>query len=115
MFIFNKGGLQWIGYFYDGVKGDQGRLFDRKGNLLYEGDYKNGIRNGNGTFYYPDGSKYEGEFVNGLREGKGVFSWNDGTYWDGTFKNNEMDGTGNFFDGEEAYEVTYKEGDLVDE
>ena len=114
MFIFNKGGLQWIGYFYDGVKGDQGRLFDRRGNLLYEGDYKNGIRNGNGTFYYPDGSKYVGEFVNGLREGKGVFSWNDGTYWDGTFKNNEMDGTGNFFDGEEAYEVEYKEGDLVE-
>ena len=105
--------MGWI--ILNGVKGDHGKLFDKKGNLLYEGDYKNSIRNGQGTFYYPDGSKYVGEFVNGLREGKGIFYWNDGTYWDGTFKNNEMDGNGNFLNGEESYELVYKVGDLAEE
>ena len=114
LFKFNKLKLTWIGYFNDGVKGDYGRLFDNSGKLLYEGNYKNGLRNGEGSFYYSDGSKYVGEFVNGYREGKGIFYWNDDTNWDGTFKNNEMDGEGNFFDGEETYPVAYKDGDIVE-
>ena len=40
--------------------------------LLYEGDYKNGERNGKGKEYYKDGKlKFEGEYKNGKRNGKG--------------------------------------------
>lgn len=113
-FIFNDTDLIWIGYFEEGAKGSYGKLYSKDGKLLYEGEYKNGLRNGKGTYYYKNGEKYEGDFVDGLREGNGVFTWDDGTKWEGTFKDNEMNGTGTFFDGDDSFPATYKDGDLVD-
>ena len=115
-FIYNgneNGGLKWIGYFNNGEKSNFGKLYNEEGKLIYEGEYKNGIRNGEGIYYYNNGLKYEGEFVNGLREGNGVFYWEDGTRWEGPFKNNEMNGKGFFYDKEESYPVAYKNGDIV--
>ena len=37
----------------------------------YVGEYKDGKRNGQGTFTYPDGEKYVGEFKDGERNGQG--------------------------------------------
>ena len=40
--------------------------------LIFEGDYINGKRNGYGTEYYEkEKIKYEGEYLNGKRNGKG--------------------------------------------
>ena len=116
-FIYNgKDGenLQWIGYFDNGEKSNFGKLFNEEGRLIYEGEYKNGLRNGEGTYYYARGLRYEGQFVNGLREGEGVFYWEDGTRWEGTFKNNEMDGEGQYYDKEESFPVSYKNGVVVE-
>ena len=44
----------------------------------YEGEWKNGERNGQGTYTWSDGRKYEGE-------------WKDGKRWNGTTY--EIDGT----------------------
>ena len=107
-------GLQWIGYFDNGEKGNYGKLYNEEGKLIYEGEYKNGIRNGEGTYYYARGLRYEGEFVNGFREGNGVFYWEDGTRWEGPFKNNEMNGEGEYNDKEESFPVTYKNGEIVE-
>ena len=115
-FIYNgneNGGLKWIGYFNNGEKSNFGKLYNEEGKLIFEGEYKNGIRNGEGTYYYNNGLRYEGEFVNGLREGNGVFYWEDGTRWEGPFKNNEMNGKGFFYDKEESYPVVYNNGDIV--
>ena len=109
-----KDGLRFVGYFDKGIKANYGKLFNKEGLLLYDGEYKNNIRNGQGTFYYPGGLKYVGEFENGIREGKGIFYWDDGTYWDGNFKDNEMDGEGIYFDGENSFTVNYKNGDIAD-
>ena len=38
---------------------------------MYVGDWKDGEKNGQGTFTFPDGEKYVGE-------------WRDGERWDGT-------------------------------
>ena len=110
-----KDGMTFVGYFDKGTKANYGKLFNKEGVLLYDGEYKKCIRNGNGTFYYPGGLKYVGEFENGIREGKGIFYWDDGTYWNGTFKDNEMDGEGIYFDGENSFTVAYKNGDIVEE
>ena len=41
--------------------------------LIFEGEYLNGIRNGKGKEYYPNGKlKFEGEYLNGKRTGKGI-------------------------------------------
>lgn len=109
----NGEGLKWIGYFDKGEKGGFGKLYNDEGRLIYEGEYKNGLRNGEGTYYYAQGLRYEGEFVNGLREGNGVFYWEDGTRWEGPFKNNEMNGEGKYYDKEESYPCTYKDGEII--
>ena len=112
-FIYKGDNLQWIGYFENGEKSNYGKLYNDEGKLIFEGEYKNGIRNGEGTYYYSGGLKYEGQFVNGLREGKGTFYWEDDTRWEGTFKNNEMDGEGIFYAKGESYPVVYKNGEIV--
>jgi len=41
-------------------------------NLLFEGEYLNGMRNGQGKEYDEDGYlKFEGEYKNGKQNGKG--------------------------------------------
>ena len=37
----------------------------------YQGEFKNGMRNGYGIFIYLDKSRYEGEWKNDMRQGKG--------------------------------------------
>ena len=49
-----------------------------------------------GTFYYSNHDKYEGEFVDGMMEGNGKFKWADGDVFMGTWKANKRDGEGRF-------------------
>jgi hypothetical protein len=39
---------------------------------VYEGEWLNGSKNGNGVFYYADGSKYDGEWKEDKKDGKGI-------------------------------------------
>ena len=115
LFIYNgKEGeyLQYVGYFDNGEKNNFGKLYNEEGRLIYEGEYKNGLRNGEGTYYYARGLKYEGQFVNGFREGHGIFYWDNDTRWEGPFKNNEMDGEGKYYEKGECYSVVYKNGEI---
>ena len=48
------------------------------------------MRNGNGTFFYSNGSKYEGEWVDNLKHGMGVFTFEDGSEYRGPFENDRM-------------------------
>ena len=56
-------------YYFDGQT-DSKLITDR---LIFEGDYKNGKRNGKGKEYSDYNGKliFEGEYVNGKRNGKG--------------------------------------------
>lgn len=56
----------------------------------YVGYWKLGLRNGQGTFYYSNGSKYEGEWKDNLKHGYGVFTFEDGTTYNGPFENDRM-------------------------
>jgi len=38
----------------------------------YDGDWKNGKKEGKGIYYYNNGNRYEGDWKNDLREGKGI-------------------------------------------
>jgi hypothetical protein len=60
----------------------------------YEGEYKNGLPHGNGTYTLANGSKYVGEFKNGLSEGKGTATYTDGGKYVGEFKNGTPHGQG---------------------
>jgi hypothetical protein len=41
---------------------------------IYEGEFKNGIPDGNGTYTWSNKNVFEGKYVKGLREGKGTMT-----------------------------------------
>ena len=48
-------------------------MFSPNGTLKYSGDYKNGVKDGFGIYYYDNGKiSYKGEWAKDLMHGKGV-------------------------------------------
>lgn len=60
----------------------------------YEGEFKNGLMNGWGTYTYKDGSRYEGNFDNDLKQGSGTLYSTDGKRYVGEFKHGMKQGKG---------------------
>ena len=67
---------------------------DAQGATSYAGAYKNGIRHGQGSYYWPSGERYEGQFVEGRIEGQGARTWPNGEKYVGEFKDGRIDGRG---------------------
>ena len=87
--ICNKDGCKILDpYFSDGV------------TMKWEGNCENGKANGFGKLTkFKDGeyeSTYEGEFKNGIREGKGKFSYVSGTVLECPFKDGQAIGIGSY-------------------
>ena len=83
--------------------------------LLYEGEFKNGKKDGKGKEYNLDGLIYEGGFKEGKRNGKGKAYDKDGNnilLFEGDFKNDDIDknGKGREFDlkGNLIFEGKYR-------
>ena len=109
--IFDNG-YYYIGQFKDNIPNGKGNAYDQNGNLMYEGDFINGVREGNGKlivdngYYYIGQFKdniingkgnvydkngnvmYEGDFINGVREGNRKLIVDNGYYYIGQFKDN---------------------------
>jgi len=62
--------------------------------MKYEGNFVDGIRNGQGTMIFPDGAKYEGEWKDGAMHGRGIFTWPNGDKHEGEWRNNKANGQG---------------------
>lgn len=60
----------------------------------YVGEYKNGIREGKGTFTHKDGSIKTGTFVGGQLTGKGTWEADNGDIYEGEFINYRAHGNG---------------------
>lgn len=56
---------------------------------LYSGYYKNGVKEGSGTFYFNPNESYEGQWKNGRQDGQGKLVKNGATVFDGKFRNGE--------------------------
>ncbi|MFV8571308.1 PEGA domain-containing protein [Marinobacter sp. SBS5] len=80
---------QWIG----GVKTGDGSWVDQTG-LRYEGHFVNGLFNGTGTAWYPDGSRYEGDWEKGEQQGEGQWRGADNAKYTGRFERNQFHGQG---------------------
>lgn len=76
-----------------------GGLYFVDGNIEYNGEWRNDEFNGWGT-HYSDRKKgecwqkYEGEFRNGVKEGRGKMHFRDGSVYDGEFKGGKICGRG---------------------
>lgn len=53
---------------------------EKQNEHKYEGEFKNGKFDGQGTFFFVSGEKYIGEWKNGLQQGYGIFTSSDGKF-----------------------------------
>jgi hypothetical protein len=86
-YAYGRGVLQWS---------DGGRPGER-----YDGEMKQGKRDGRGVQTWANGDRYEGEFRDGKQNGRGVFSFGSGERYAGQFKDGAFSGQGTmtFADG----------------
>jgi hypothetical protein len=89
----NLKGLSHTGNFNKNIKEGFGK--EEVDDQIYEGEFKNGKKNGKGKLLYKStGDIYEGEFTDNLVTGTGLYTWaNQDTYL-GTFQNGKMHGSG---------------------
>jgi hypothetical protein len=71
-----------------------GTLKNKIENKTYEGNFKNGLKEGKGKLTFPDKSEYSGYFENDKISGEGEFYWANGDYYKGYFKNQIFHGEG---------------------
>jgi len=62
--------------------------------MVYEGNFSNGKRHGEGTIKNADGSGYTGDFKDGFMHGKGVFTFANGDRYAGEMANDRIQGIG---------------------
>lgn len=84
-------------------------------DLGYTGEWKDGKKNGQGTFVWNNNRRFEGEFKNDLRNGKGTLIFPNGNQLEGTWKNDTLVGptTLKSKDGEIIQKAIYKDNKLV--
>ncbi len=117
-FVMEEAAGTYEGEWVDGVAEGQGTIVWDSGDH-YEGEWKDGMRNGQGTYTSTegDGYVYEGEFQNNERSGKGTMTWETGEgvvyVYEGEFQNNERSGKGTMTWGKDG-ETTIYEGDFAD-
>lgn len=104
----------WTGSSKGGKANGQGvatKYVNGKFESKYEGTYRNGIREGKGTFTHKDGSVKTGTFVNGQLTGKGSAKDDNGNSYEGDFINYRMHGYGTLRFGNGSIFVGYMVND----
>ncbi|WP_165452705.1 stalk domain-containing protein [Paenibacillus thalictri] len=104
-----EGKLLYEGDFKNGLREGKGKQY-KDYQLVYDGDYKKGVKEGTGK-YYENSTVYEGPFVNDVRSGKGIVTNRYGSkIYEGEYKNDMKNGYGKQYDdfGKLAYEGEFK-------
>lgn len=79
---------------------------------IYQGEMAHNLRNGFGIYQYDNKFfRYEGEWKNGIKNGQGKLIMKDGSYIEGEFKNGEIFGKGYKYDKFRESEYT---GDFLE-
>ncbi len=81
----------------------------------YEGEMKDGKREGEGTWAKPDGTKYSGQWKGDKPDGLGTFIWPDGRKFKGYWKSGKRHGKGiEILPDGKRIEGEWEEGELKD-
>merc|ERR1740123_1355851 len=75
---------------------ESGKPYRFKSVSVYSGQWKNGMRHGNGCQQWPDGAKYEGQWKDNCAVGMGRFTHHDGDVYTGQWNNNSASGMGTY-------------------
>ena len=105
-FSFEEGSYsgEWIAKAMNLGEEDQYTINIREGigtftfpdGCVYEGEWSNDEMNGNGTMTFADGKVYQGGFKDNMFEGKGQYNWPDESYYNGSWKSNKFHGEGTY-------------------
>ena len=86
-------GLIYEGNWKKGLKNGNGRM--KKRGCIYEGNWKDGSINGRGKLTWESGNIYKGDFVKGKLNGDGYMIWyNESKKYTGHWENNLQNGYG---------------------
>ena len=88
-------GDTYEGDYKNGIREGKGRYTFVAGGW-YKGDWANGLKHGEGTFRYPDKSKYTGEWKEGLKHGHGTYTYPNGDRYCGSWMNDKRHGPGTY-------------------
>ena len=103
---------KYFGDTINGVRSGKGKLYDKNGDLVYEGEFLNDKRWGKGISYATkandDSYYYEGDFENDKKHGVGVDLYGNGeVHYEGEFKNNKYNGQGILFRNRDIKGLNY--------
>ena len=86
---------EYNGEFKEGKFNGQGTWTWANGDM-YVGEFKNGTYHGQGTYTHPNGDKYVGEHKDGKQNGQGTFTSANGDKYVGKWKDGKMHGQGTY-------------------
>jgi len=94
----------YLGKLEDGVLQGHGIQYAEDGSLVYEGDFADGERSGDGSAYENGVLIYEGSFAGGVYDGTGTLYGSGEVSYEGAFSAGEKSGLGTeYADGDKAY------------
>jgi hypothetical protein len=103
-------GSVYDGEVKDGKKNGRGKYTWASGSV-YEGDWKDDKKNGRGKFTWASGQVYDGEWKDGKKNGRGKFTWLDGEVYEGEFNDDNFNGIGKHtYSNGNIYEGEFKDG-----
>ena len=85
--------FKYEGEFKDGLKQGQG-TYEWDSGLRYEGEFEADRPNGKGKFMFPNGDVYEGDVKAGVVAGRGVYVTKGGDRIEGSFAEGRANGSG---------------------
>ena len=92
-----ENGDYYIGEMLDDKSHGKGILYYKNGNVLYDGEFVYGKKQGLGKRIYKSGNYYIGQWLNDKKHGKGIeYYKNDNIKYDGEFVNDKFEGNGKY-------------------
>lgn len=109
--MLTKNKFKYIGDVVNNIPNNKGIIYNFSGKYIYEGDFINGVMEGDGIIKYSDGTYYEGQFRNDKYQGKGKIVFKNGGSYEGDFNNNLIHGKGKYiYPGGKIYEGDFQNG-----
>ena len=91
-----KSGDRYEGQWKDGKRDGQGTWFFTNGDR-YEGQWKDNKQHGRGTHYFANGNRYESEWKRGERNVRLTWYFTNGDRYEGDWKDGKRDGQGAYY------------------
>ena len=85
-----QNGSIYEGNYKEGKRDGKGIYVDQDGTIIYQGEWQNGKRHGQGTYKDQEGNVYQGEWQNGKRHGQGTYKDPQGNVYQGEWQNGKF-------------------------